>query len=653
MVYCGKPSKGCSNCRERKIRCDQKEPGCGQCEKRQQQCPGYRNLVDLMFRDESSHVIKKAAKTKARGRLKNAQASSAGSSSENVIASTDHDSSDPSPPGTAVRPSVRRQYPPRPTETTMQNMTIRHRPRQIQWSSSSSDSDDDEDGPWSMAPRARPLYSLSPSYQERGTAFFFSRYVSMDENACHQNYDFIFDVWRPASMLPSRQADGVMASIAAVGLAGLSHLTMCAEMMDWSRRSYGAALKMTNDALRDPVEAVKDTTMLSILVLGTYEMLSGRTNQTVRAWQNHLNGASALAKMRGLGQFTTRAGARMFMMLTQIVLINCMQRDMPMPQSLIDLRNQLGMLSGGTDPGWRLSGPIYKVMQLRYDINSGKLNQTADIINQLSSVDQDFADVIADLPEMWRYRSVRLATSHPSVFDGHRCDVYATLGLAATWNGVRSIRMMVHETILGELFKCFQGQHIMLWPYEAKLQLAKSVELLEKLCETVLASIPQHFGVVNFRDALFGGGGGGSPSAIVPVTKSPSRIVRSPSISASSSSPSSVAETPPGPRSFNGPTLQDPTYAKGRSNDAERFMTLASASNTIVWPLYLVGVSSCCTQEVKDFVVDRLKAILEESGLMQAHGVALMVRDKEVYIPWSDVSWNRMPQTYIPSDLIV
>ncbi|OHF00601.1 hypothetical protein CORC01_04140 [Colletotrichum orchidophilum] len=664
MVYCGKPSKGCSNCRERKVRCDQREPGCGQCEKRQQQCPGYRNLVDLMFRDESSHVIKKAAKTKARGRLKNAQASSAGSSTENTVASTGPETSDPNP-GTAVRSGIRRhQYPPRPMDATMQTMTIRHRQRQIRWPSSSDESDDDDDddidglspsspenGYWSKAPQARPLYSLSPSYQERGTAFFFSRYVSMDENACHQNYDFIFDVWRPASMLPSRQADGVMASIAAVGLAGLSHLTMCPEMMDWSRQSYGAALQMTNDALRDPVEAVKDTTMLSILVLGTYEMLSGRTNQTVRAWQNHLNGASALAKMRGLSQFRTRAGARMFMMLTQIVLINCMQRDMPMPQSLIDLRNQLGMLSGGTDPGWRLSGPIYKVMQLRYEINSGKLNQTADVINQLSKVDQDFADIIADLPETWKYRSVKLATAHPAVFDGHRCDVYATLGLASTWNGVRSIRMMVHETILGELFKCFHGQHIMLWPYEAKLQLAKSVELLEKLCDTVLASIPQHFGVVNFRDAMVGGGG--SASAIVPATRSPSRIVRSPSITAPSSSPPSVADSPHSPRFFNGPTLHDPTHAKGLNNDAERFMTLASASNTIVWPLYLVGVSSCCTQEVKDFVVDRLKAILEESGLLQAHGVALMVRDKEVYVPWSDVSWNRMPQTHLSSDLIV
>ncbi|OHW89942.1 C6 finger domain-containing protein [Colletotrichum incanum] len=662
MVYCGKPSKGCSSCRERKIRCDQKEPGCGQCEKRQQQCPGYRNLVDLMFRDESSHVIKKAARTKARGRLKNAQASStthAAESFENAPASisTDPESSDPSP-RPAVKPGARRQYPSRPLAVITQNIAIRHRPHQARWASSSeSDEDDDsllpspEKESWPATQQATPLYSLSPSYQERGTAFFFSRYVSVDENACHQNYDFIFDIWRPASMFPERQVDGVMASMTAVGLAGLSHLTMCPEMMDWSRRSYGTALQMTNDALRNPAEAVKDTTMLSILILGTYEMLSGRSNQTVRAWQNHINGASALAKMRGLKQFMTRAGVRMFVMLTQIVLINCMQKDMPMPQPLIELRNQLGMLSGGADPNWRISGPIYKVMQLRYDINSGKLSHTADIIDQLSKVDQEFADVITELPEFWKYRPVKLSTPHPAVFDGHHCDVYPTLGLAATWNGVRSIRMMVHETIIGELFKCFPDHHIIAWPYEAKLQLAKSVELLEKLRDRVIASVPQHFGIVSFKDAM--SEGGGSATAVITAKKSPVHIVPSPTTSASSSPPSSVDDPMRRPAVFNGPTLHDPAHMKGRSDNAERFMTLASASNTVVWPLYLVGVSSCGTEEVKKYVVERLQAILEESGLLQARGVALMVRNKEVCIPWSDVSWDRMPQTQIPLDLYV
>ncbi|KAK2014693.1 hypothetical protein LZ32DRAFT_581069 [Colletotrichum eremochloae] len=610
MVYCGKPSKGCSSCRERKIRCDQKEPGCGQCEKRQQQCPGYRNLVDLMFRDESSHVIKKAAKTKARGRLKNVRASGTihdAESSEHAPATTstgtDPESSDPS-----SRPIAK---PGAPT----------------------------------------PLYSLSPSWQERGTAFFFSRYVSADENACHLNYDYIFDIWRPASMLPDRQVDGVMASMTAVGLAGLSHLTMCPEMMDWSRRSYGTALQMTNDALQNTTEALKDTTMLSILILGTYETLSGRSSQTVRAWQNHINGASALAKMRGLKQFTTRAGARMFVMLTQIVLINCMQKDMPMPQPLVDLRNQLGVLSGGTDANWRISGPIYKVMQLRHDINSGKLSQTAEIIDQLSKVDREFADIISDLPEPWKYRHVKLSKPHPAVFDGYHCDVYPNLGLAATWNGVRSIRLMVHETIVGELFKCFPDQHITTWPHEAKLQLANSAAFLEKLRDAVIASAPQHFGVVSFKDAM--SESGGSAPAVITAKKPPAHIVLSPTTSASSTTPASVDDATRRPAVFNGPTLHDPAHMKGRRDNAERFMTLASATNTVVWPLYLVGVSSCGTEEVKSYVVERLQAILEESGLLQARGVALMVRDKEVCIPWADVPWDQMPRTQIPSDLFV
>ncbi|KAK1980558.1 hypothetical protein LZ30DRAFT_122377 [Colletotrichum cereale] len=664
MVYCGKPSKGCSSCRERKIRCDQKEPGCGQCEKRQQQCPGYRNLVDLMFRDESSHVIKKAAKTKGRGRLKNVHASGTilnAQSSENppttTTAGTDLESSHPTS-RPAAEPGARRQRQSRPSAVVTRNVAIRHRPRQGRWASSSESDDDDdsllpspEEENWPATQQGTPLYSLSPSYQERGIAFFFSRYVSVDEKACNVNYDFVFDIWRPASMLPDRQADGVMASMIAVGLAGLSHLTMCPEMMDWSRRSYGTALQMTNDALRNPAEAIKDTTMLSILILGTYETLSGRSSQTVRAWQNHIHGASTLAKMRGLKQFTTRAGARMFVMLTQIVIINCIQKDMPMPQPLIELRHQLGLLSGGTDANWRISGPVYKVLQLRYDINSGKLSQTADIIDQMSKVDREIADIISELPELWKYRPVKLSKPNPAVFDGYRCDVYPNIGLASTWNGVRSIRLMVHETIIGELFKCFPDQHIMAWPYEAKLQLANSVAFLEKLCDAVIASAPQHFGIVNFKDAI--SEGGGSATAVIAANKSPAHVVLPPTTSASSTPPPTADDAARRPAVFNGPTLHDPVHMKGRSDNAERFMALASSTNTLVWPLYLVGVSSCGTKEVKMYVVERLQAILEESGLLQARGVPLMVRDKEVCIPWVDVPWDQMPRTQIPSDLLV
>lgn len=39
--------------------CDQAQPSCGQCAKSEKECPGYRNLLDLSFRNESSSIIEK------------------------------------------------------------------------------------------------------------------------------------------------------------------------------------------------------------------------------------------------------------------------------------------------------------------------------------------------------------------------------------------------------------------------------------------------------------------------------------------------------------------------------------------------------------------------------------------------------------------
>ncbi|KAH6989653.1 hypothetical protein BKA56DRAFT_258911 [Ilyonectria sp. MPI-CAGE-AT-0026] len=63
MVYTGKPSTGCSACRERKIRCDQIEPSCSQCLRREQICPGYRNPANTMFRDENWRTIGESQST--------------------------------------------------------------------------------------------------------------------------------------------------------------------------------------------------------------------------------------------------------------------------------------------------------------------------------------------------------------------------------------------------------------------------------------------------------------------------------------------------------------------------------------------------------------------------------------------------------------
>ncbi|KAF2663289.1 hypothetical protein BT63DRAFT_419110 [Microthyrium microscopicum] len=59
MVYCGKPSQACEPCRKRRIKCDKLEPSCSQCKRKSMQCSGYRNQLDLSFRDQTQAVVNK------------------------------------------------------------------------------------------------------------------------------------------------------------------------------------------------------------------------------------------------------------------------------------------------------------------------------------------------------------------------------------------------------------------------------------------------------------------------------------------------------------------------------------------------------------------------------------------------------------------
>ncbi|KAL3459703.1 hypothetical protein BJX64DRAFT_200202 [Aspergillus heterothallicus] len=61
-----KPSRNCANCRAVKRRCDKQRPHCGQCIRTRETCQGYRDEWELVFRDQTSHTIKRSkAKTRS------------------------------------------------------------------------------------------------------------------------------------------------------------------------------------------------------------------------------------------------------------------------------------------------------------------------------------------------------------------------------------------------------------------------------------------------------------------------------------------------------------------------------------------------------------------------------------------------------------
>ena len=184
MVYCGPPSKGCQTCRERKIRCDQRPGGCIRCAKSRRECPGYRDLSDLMFRNESTNVIRKAkAKITSNSR----------SDSPGINTST--------PPA------------PQPTssEQDVEESLILIRPN-------------DTPTPHS----AISYYSMAPTIDERATGFFFTNYI-VDANS------------RSGNSAGYRIDDNLLICMKAVGLAGLSSAT-CAPGLVQEVRGFKLAV---------------------------------------------------------------------------------------------------------------------------------------------------------------------------------------------------------------------------------------------------------------------------------------------------------------------------------------------------------------------------------------------------------------------------
>ena len=74
-----------------------------------------------------------------------------------------------------------------------------------------------------------------------------------------------------------------------------------------------------------------------------------------------------------------------------------------------------------------------------------------------------------------------------------------------------------------------------------------------------------------------------------------------------------------------GPTITNPLRTTDPTEEARRFMLLASSTNTVIWPLYVVGASSVCPDDMRCYVVERLRAICAETGDRGADAVAGLV----------------------------
>lgn len=224
------------------MQCDKRKPECSQCVRVSKKCPGYRDQLSLMFRDESSKVMQKAH---AQWGVEAAESSGSSSSSSSASSSSDS----PSPPSSTssvdLSPVSTRSDPSPPARSSRAAAAaaaavVARR---------------------NVSPAA---HYMEPSWQDKGIRFFIDHFVIglPDEAADVQSLgqqDWVFH----------RHMQNTMA---AVGLAGMGNLRNDKQLMSNAHSTYGAALRDTGKALAAGTGGSYNFMIRSVLMLAMFEV---------------------------------------------------------------------------------------------------------------------------------------------------------------------------------------------------------------------------------------------------------------------------------------------------------------------------------------------------------------------------------------------
>lgn len=289
MVYRGKPSAGCENCRKAKKKCTLELPACTRCVKLNKQCSGYRDTTGLQIQDETLSVTRKAER-------KNAQASftvtpaTPQSKSQTVTPAPDQrsdaeasrsqdapdDSTIPAAYGIGKRNtpsmlSTRSSTPPGiPTPRTIHSesssssegtieltgdgdafMAACQRYSEQQWSSDST---------YTTGMTSLPR-SIGPKADEIAVSYFLNCFTA------NGHWDHILNYAALPNLDPC-----LTLSIRACGMAAFENIRNVPHGREWSRNTYLKAIGLLNEALRDPKRSKSDESLIAVTMLSFFEV---------------------------------------------------------------------------------------------------------------------------------------------------------------------------------------------------------------------------------------------------------------------------------------------------------------------------------------------------------------------------------------------
>ncbi|KAF1997999.1 hypothetical protein P154DRAFT_440091 [Amniculicola lignicola CBS 123094] len=462
MPNVGKPSKGCKNCRDRKVKCDQKRPSCSQCMRIQKECHGYRDPLSMMFRNESDVVAQKAEmryKELSKGRTKR-------SNRQKDLENVDPDGSSSS--SSSSSSSNEESSPPSTTGSDQQLAAYSK----------------------SLLRRQEFPLELVHSLQDLANGFFFSKHVAPPTIALRGQHDYLFDLLGRPNISKILQT-----SVNAVSLASLANSKKSQMIMRKAQGEYVSALGMTNEALQSRDTAREDSTLAAVLMLGLYESFMYQGKQSLKAWQKHTEGACALIRLRGRPH--SSIGIRIFQQFYGTILLVALESQTPVPVGMREIWEAITQVGDYSVAGKEFTTKFVRFLHRAIDSSIHTAEDPVQWVMAAMDLARELQELPQLIPNIWRYETVYIGKPTQYVY-GNSYDIYMDPWIAQMWNNLRSVGLHLHTSIRQQLIKGMDQFRSALGAEQFEAQLKASEKSIWENASGICASVPQLIGQLPF-----------------------------------------------------------------------------------------------------------------------------------------------------------
>jgi len=287
-------------------------------------------------------------------------------------------------------------------------------------------------------------------------------------------------------------ADSCLATtLTAISYASFAHQRHHSSLVARSRLSYGHALRAVNRALQDPAEAIKDSTLTSILMLQMYEHID---SQDYHQHNSHEVGLRLLLQLRGEDQFRTSRGHHLY----RNVVGYLRQHDTrssgpnkgPLPLDFDKLR------ISSAHPAIRYhrlnnikTTFLSQITSLLCLDPSGPIVQRDGLALLRASADLDaqYASWFANLPERWQPRLVSVSGSWKLAPTNGRVYTFAVPTPPCIMASARTHRAMMHKEVVALAVRLGVAE----WTSETEIgkwSLSRCREVIREQYEEILST---------------------------------------------------------------------------------------------------------------------------------------------------------------------